>query len=137
MALFHKNKKLSDLPSSPKPDFDSDFDDDFPKYTSGLGNIDMDKPPMMSPMPKVSKIPIGNMSEEKKTPKQVFVKIEKYEEAMDHATSIKNKIKDIEKLFDDLRNLKRDEDENLEKWQDTLNQIKDKLSMIDKNLFEQ
>ena len=140
MSIFHKNKKLYDLPNSPRPDFDinhPDFDDDFPKYTPSLGmfdNIKDQKRPNISQMPGLS---MPKAEEEKKQPKQIFVKIEKYEEAMDYVTSIRGKIKDVEKLFDEMRNLKKEEDDTLEQWQETLNQIKEKLSMVDKNLFDQ
>ena len=137
MALFKQNKKISDLPAPPTPDFQMskpDFEDDFPKYTPSIGSFnDMDKKrvPAMNSMPK--KIAVDN---DNKVSGPIFIKIDKYEEAIDHINSIKDKIKEIEDMVENLRKIKRDEDNALDEWKNNLNEIKEKLMIVDRNLFE-
>jgi hypothetical protein len=136
MALFKQDKKLSDIPAPPKADFPiskPNFDDDFPRYTPSIGDFNMEekrKFPVV--MPKKMVMPESN--EKKSGP--IFIKIDKYEEAIDNINSVKDKIREIESLIDNLRKLKKEEDNSLDEWKSSLNQIKEKLLIVDKNLFE-
>src|SRR3989344_4583560 len=131
MALF-KNKKIPDLPEAPKPDFQiskPDFDEDFPTYMPTIGNFnDMKSKKPSMPAPK--KI----LSENSRFSGPVFIKIEKYEEALDHIHSVKNKVMEIEDLVDKLKRIKNEEDNALEQWKQSLNQVKEKLAYIDQSL---
>ena len=136
MALF-KNKKGSDLQAPPAPDFDiskPDFEDDFPKYTPTIGSFnDVEKrKPFISQMPK--KMAMEDSMEKKTGP--VFIKIDKYDEAVDHINSIKDKVNEIENVIENLKKIKREEDNALDEWKSSLNEIKEKLMMIDRSLFE-
>ncbi|MEK6841363.1 MAG: hypothetical protein AABX45_02100, partial [Nanoarchaeota archaeon] len=57
MALFKQNKRISDLPAPPTPDFQiskPNFEEDFPKYTptiSDFGNLNEKRKPLTSLMP--------------------------------------------------------------------------------------
>lgn len=136
MALF-KNKKFQDLQAPPAPDFDiskPNFEDDFPKYTPTIDGFDDvgKRKPLVSPMPK--KMTMEENTEKKTGP--IFIKIDKYDEAVDHINSIKDKINEIESIVENLKKMKRDEDNALDEWKSSLNEIKEKLMMIDKSLFE-
>jgi|SRR3989344_1971355 len=136
MALF-KNKKIPDLPEAPKPDFQiskPDFDEDFPNYIPTIGGFnDMkSKKPSMNPAPKKM---LGEDSGSRFSG-PVFIKIEKYEEALDHIHSVKSKVMEIEDLVDKLKRIKHEEDSALEQWKQSLNQVKEKLAYIDQSLFE-
>ncbi len=140
MALFKQNKTISDLPGPMKTDFEMskpDFDDDFPKYTPTIGNFESTKDQKKSPMPFMpKKIMIGENMQNKKANRPIFIKIDKYEEAIDHISSVKDKVKEIEQIVDSLRKIKKEEDQALDEWKENLNQIKEKLLIVDKNLFQ-
>jgi len=137
MALFKQNKTISDLPGPMRTDFEMskpDFDDDFPRYTPAIGNFESTKDQKKSPMPFMPKKIM--MDEGKKTNRPIFIKIDKYEEAIDHISSVKDKVKEIEQIVENLKKIKKEEDQALDEWKDSLNQIKEKLSIVDKNLFQ-
>ena len=68
--------------------------------------------------------------------KPIFVKIEKYKTALDLIDQIKSKISEAEKVLADVEALKANEDKELENWKSELQEIKEKLLSVDKNLFE-
>ena len=68
--------------------------------------------------------------------KAIFVKVEKYKEAIDTLEIIKEKLKTAQAVLNELRELKRKEEAELEEWQGTINNIKEKLTLVDNNLFE-
>jgi predicted ribosome quality control (RQC) complex YloA/Tae2 family protein len=138
MALFKQNKRLSDLPAPPVPDFQiskPNFEEDFPKYTptiSEFNNINEKRKPLTGLMPKKM---ISEETQDKKT-EPIFIKIDRYEEALDYINSVRDKIKEIEDMIENLKKIKRDEDQALDEWKENLNQIKEKLMIVDRNLFE-
>ena len=68
--------------------------------------------------------------------KPLFVKIEKYDEAVNNIEVIKNKLKDAQKILDSLQEIKKEEDHALQSWHSDLNVIKEKVGYIDQILFE-
>ncbi len=68
--------------------------------------------------------------------KAIFVKVEKYKEAIDTLEIIKEKLKTAQVVLNELRELKNKEEAELEEWQNTINDIKGKLTLVDNNLFE-
>ncbi|MEK6856402.1 MAG: hypothetical protein AABX49_00145 [Nanoarchaeota archaeon] len=68
--------------------------------------------------------------------KAIFVKVEKYKEAIDTLEIIKEKLKTAQAVLNELRELKNKEEAELEEWQNTINDIKSKLTLVDNNLFE-
>ena len=138
MALFKDKKQLDDIPvpkkttfpDFPKPDFNEDEEEELPSYKPSFSEDfsslkELKKPMRLTEMPRA-----------KETNKPFFIKIDKYEEAMANLNSIKVKIEEVESIINSLRQIKREEDSELEKWQNSLNSIKDKLIMIDQTLFE-
>ena len=73
---------------------------------------------------------------EKREEKPVFVKIDKYRESMKSLDSIKSKLEEADNLLKTLTKLRQDEERELEDWQNTLNEIRQKLLKMDKDLFE-
>ena len=71
-----------------------------------------------------------------KEEKPVFVKIDKYRDALRMIEDIKSKIEGAEKSISELESIKNSEQRNIESWKSDLNEIKSKLLDIDKNLFE-
>jgi len=146
MAMFKREKKL-DLPSPPDKFSDiskPDFEEDFPKYNQTI-NFDEDK---IEEKPSVSNInmpsSLGSMPssftaqrmEEHYEKKPLFIKVDKYEEAIHVLNSVKDKLNEASNILNELRQIRRDEDSQLEGWTDHLNMVKEKLTDIDKILFE-
>lgn len=68
--------------------------------------------------------------------KTLFVKIERYKEAMHDIHNLKLKMAEAEKILANLEEIKAEEDSKLSRWNSELQSIKEKLLSIDKNLFE-
>lgn len=129
MGLFKKRKEEVKQKIKP-PMFPGLPEHDFPTYEptfpSSLDNIkravqdfDHEERPLAVPEEKA-----------------IFVKVEKYKEAIDTLEIIKEKLKTAQAVLNELRELKRKEEAELEEWQSTINDIKEKLTLVDNNLFE-
>lgn len=68
--------------------------------------------------------------------KPLFVQIEKYKDVLHTLDAIRLKLKDAEELLRTFEHIKLEEDEKLEAWKRDLQNVKDKLLSIDKDLFE-
>lgn len=68
--------------------------------------------------------------------KPLFVKIEKYKEIMHMIDAINSKLNDAENLLHELEKVRNDEQEKLEAWKRDLENVKEKLLSVDKDLFE-
>ena len=129
MALFKKRK--DDIKQKIKPPMfpglpEHNFPTYEPTFPSSLDNIkravqdfDYEERPLAIPEEKA-----------------IFVKVEKYKEAIDTLEIIKEKLKTAQAVLNELRELKRKEEAELEEWQGTINNIKEKLTLVDNNLFE-
>ena len=129
MALFKKKK--DDIKQRIKPPMfpglpEHNFPTYEPTFPSSLDNIkravqdfDYEERPRVVPEEKA-----------------IFVKVEKYKEAIDTLEIIKEKLKTAQAVLNELKELKRKEEAELEEWQSSINDIKEKLTLIDNNLFE-
>ncbi|MCG2717515.1 MAG: hypothetical protein L6408_01600 [Nanoarchaeota archaeon] len=66
----------------------------------------------------------------------LFVKIERYRNALAKMEHIKDKIMEAERVLANLDEMKRQEDQEITKWHQDLSLIKNKLLSVDKGLFE-
>ena len=66
----------------------------------------------------------------------LFVKIDRYKEAVSKMENIKDTIIEAEKILKKLEEMKRKEDEELIRWHQDLEIIKNKILSVDKNIFE-
>ena len=107
------DRKISDLPSR--------FDD--------LGDINIPDTKIEEPLHKRS---ISSVSEGK----PLFVKIDNYKDAIHIIDSLKVKLEDAEEVLKAFEDIKLQEDEKLQSWKKDLQNMKDKLASIDKDLFE-
>ncbi len=131
MGLFSKKKKkkLRELPLLPeeKP---AEASKEFPVYEPQLSRIEHElgpKPPTL-PIEKPKTI----FTEEK----PIYIKIDKYKSAIKTLEEIKSKLIEAEKILNNLRKLKNEENEEFENWRSDIEEIKEKLLSVDKNLFE-
>ena len=147
MALFkkRKEKELSELPSlSEMPAFP-----EFPgKEERKIGELPVPVLPSLSKpfdfeqikmpsMPAMKPITV-DISEEKgmnRLKEPIFVKIEKYREALTNLETIKRKLKETSSLLEKIRETRAREEEELELWSQEIDSIKEKIGLIDKKIF--
>lgn len=65
----------------------------------------------------------------------VFIRIDKFEEALKTFDKTKKEIIEIEKVLHDIAQVREDEDKELEQWQDNIVKIKDQIDKVDKDIF--
>ncbi|MAG20245.1 hypothetical protein CL618_02325 [archaeon] len=123
MLFPKREKKLPELPPLPQLE-----EPEFPKYES------------RAPLPKLPKLPPlrtqPQMRESRNLDEPVFVKIDKYKNAVSSLSDIQSKVKEAEAAMKKLNELKELEDREMTHWHETVESIKDKLLSIDKKLFE-
>jgi hypothetical protein len=67
----------------------------------------------------------------------LFVKIDKYQEAIRTLNLIKEGLMNTEHILGKLQQIKSQEDNEIQQWHEQIKRIKQKVLFIDKNLFEQ
>ena len=65
----------------------------------------------------------------------LFIKIDKFQEAVEKFEEIKKKVKDIEESLGKIKDIKENEDSELKAWEEEIRLIKDKVANIDNTLF--
>ncbi|MBU2634086.1 MAG: hypothetical protein KJ674_02470 [Nanoarchaeota archaeon] len=68
--------------------------------------------------------------------KPLFVRIEKYHEAMNDLKKIREKLREAEKVLENVMEIKKEEDKELNMWHEDIIELKDKMNRIDHVLFE-
>lgn len=81
------------------------------------------------PMQRLPKI------EREKTTNPVFVRIDKYQEAVHAFQEIKSQLNEIENYLREVRSLKQREESELANWESQIESIKARLSQIDQGVF--
>lgn len=162
MKLFSKKREEAkpELPPLKFPEFPKE-ETKVPSYESGISaseaaslkeaiqprlEIPIRKPIMRPPVsqppfmerPRVEERRYEEPEEKgiQKRGQTLFVKIERYKEAVAKMDHIKEKIIEAEKVLSKLDEMKRQEDEELIRWHQDLETIKTKILSVDKNLFE-
>lgn len=147
---------MASMPNLPEfPSLEEDDVTEFPKYEPSVADIKKEVSkssdedlsiPMRNQdftgkkmaavvMPEASKqsnVPSKVIGEEK----SLFVKIDNYKQALHTLEALKAKIEDAEEVIRAFEDIKIQEDEKLESWKKDLQNMKDKLLSIDKELFE-
>jgi hypothetical protein len=91
-------------------------------------NISRFSPP---PSSNASSIPpTRNFSKE-----PLFIKIDKFQDAIEKFDEVKKKVLDIEESLKKLNDIKIKEDEELRAWENEIRTIKEKVASIDNSLF--
>lgn len=68
--------------------------------------------------------------------KNVFIKIEEYNDILDLITLINEKVKEAKLVLGKINDLKNQEDNELSAWKTSLDEVERKLKYIDQSLFE-
>lgn len=66
----------------------------------------------------------------------VFVKIDEYKDILDIVDLIKQKVEEGKEIISEINQLRNQEDEEFEAWNQELIDIEKKIDFIDRNLFE-
>ena len=153
MALFKKNKgakelRLPDLPSASFPELPREESEQMPSLPSmpQMRPIQrMPSFPQLSPMPSMSQeetpllkpmtMEINEESSMKMGKGPVFVKLEKFKDAMANFELVKKKINESSMLLDSIKETRAKEEEELNAWTNELNTLKEKISQIDRKIF--
>ena len=149
MALFKKRKdrELSELPNLPEmPAFPElpkeEKKEEFSKFTlPTLPSLPVSKPmdfeQIMMPVMKPMTMEISEEKDDRiaRLREPIFVKIEKYRDALASLETIKKKLRETSNLLEKIKETRAKEEEELILWADEINSIKDKIEAIDKKLF--
>ncbi|MBS3156755.1 hypothetical protein J4442_01105 [Candidatus Woesearchaeota archaeon] len=134
MGLFGKKKedfrdrvRPPTFPGLSEPSFPS-YEPSFPSSSDDIKQAVTR--PLFPEGRSFSKMP--HLEEEK----AIFVQIDKYKEAIDTLEMIKEKLKTSQSILNELNELKKQEDAEFSEWQSNIEEIKEKLSVVDNNLFE-
>ena len=87
--------------------------------------------PKLMPTPQMS-IPKLEIS---KVREPIFIKIDKFRDAMANFELVKKKLNETSSLLDQIREARAKEEDELSEWSEELNLIKQKISSIDKKIF--
>ncbi len=106
---------------------------DADEFDSGM----MQKPLRDIPMSREMEVPYGFKEAAKmvKKAEPVFVRIDKFEKALETFEKTKEKIMEIEKMLKEIRRLKEKEEEELNGWQRDIQATKEQIERVDKELF--
>ncbi|MBS3131432.1 hypothetical protein J4212_03295 [Candidatus Woesearchaeota archaeon] len=73
---------------------------------------------------------------ERKGEAPVFVKVEDYKDVIDIIELLRSKINEAKETLGNLKEMKNQEDSELERWNATLHEIERKIDNIDKTLLD-
>jgi hypothetical protein len=66
----------------------------------------------------------------------IFVKVEDYRDVLDMIDLLKQKIHDANGIINNIRQIKAKEDNEIETWQTSLEEVESRVAAIDKTLAE-
>ncbi len=166
MGLFSKKKevKKEQVQTSSEvniPEFPTVPEDEFPEFPSyeptisdiksGVEGTPSFEPqkfeiPAREKKPAEKRMPAADMEfapREEPEPRgfpengrPLFVQIDRYKEVMHSVDAVKSKLDDLDKLLSEFERLKEEEDGKIEDWKKDLQNIKNKLLSVDRELFE-
>jgi len=152
MAFFKKKEarelKLPELPSSEFPELPSEESQESPQQLRGLPQL-----PMLSQFPQLPSLPqmqaertekevpfirpmtmeIGEERRSREGP--IFIKIDKFKEAMANFELVKKKLHESSSLLEKIKETREKEEEELNQWSAELSVLKDKIGSIDRKIF--
>ena len=163
--LFEENEisgpeipELPEFETSPLPDLPSSQNQIRQAISPRINNQEMQKskfaplpPPrkyesIAMPKPNIITKPLPLQSKQTKpyqkqtfSPRKtesIYVKLDKFETSLQALEEIRDKMGDIEKLLEKTREIKAQEEKELEEWERELNIIKSRLDSIDKTVFK-
>lgn len=141
-----KIAKLSQLPSFPNNQLGNKFSQDSIKdAVTGKKEVEGDADDfamrnemqmMQNPSVKEEK-DFYSMQEHRRTQEvePLFIRIDNFEDSAQAFDESKKQILEMERLFNDLKSVKENEEREIKTFEEEIKQIKEKLDKIDKNIF--
>jgi len=129
MPLFKKKKNTERIKPPTFPGFSQH---EFPSYEPGLSEPETIKEAVQRPYVITERENRPFLPEEK----AIFVQIDKYKQAIDTLEVIKEKLRTSQAILTELNELKKQEEAELTEWQNSIQEIKERLNIVDNNLFE-
>lgn len=109
-----------------------DFDEDLPTKKSFTQEI-----APFQPVTRRKEIPRGfeeAASRVRKT-EPIFIRLDKFEESLHTFKKVKEKVTEIEKMLQQTKRVKEEEEKELEYWETEIQKIKEQVEEIDKEIF--
>ncbi|MEX0920467.1 MAG: hypothetical protein WDZ69_02695 [Candidatus Pacearchaeota archaeon] len=72
---------------------------------------------------------------EKRTAEPVFIRIDKFEEALDIFNESKKKISEIERVLEEIKKVREKEEKELQSWETEVKSMKEDIEKVDKDVF--
>ncbi len=85
----------------------------------------------IAPKQKQVKIPVKREIVVKETVKPMFVSVEDYNKINDHLSKLRSRLKEAEETVDKLEELKKEQEEALDSWMQSLEDIERKITKVD------
>jgi hypothetical protein len=88
-------------------------------------------------IPSLEKIPreFKEAAKKVKEAEPIFIRIDKFEESLQIFKKIKKQISEIEKMLTDIKQIKEEEEKELETWEENIKIAKNQIEKIDKDIF--
>ncbi len=124
LPLLKASDSLPGVPSLPElPTIE------FPRKNS----LSPQSPPRLSIPKRIAELTEKKVEMGRKEP--VFVKIDRFKDAMSSFETIKKKLNETSSLLEKIKEGRKEEEEELNRWTEELESIKNKISVIDKKIF--
>ena len=138
MAFFSKKKEVA----KELPRFESPLFPEMPREKSELPELPKlpelyTMPSEMRVQPRAFTMEVSEAKGISRLKEPIFVKIDKFRDALSNLELIKKKLHESSELLDKIKTIRSNEEEELEKWSQELNIIKEKVDMIDRKLFSE
>lgn len=143
MAFFRRKKE--EKPSMPEipplPEFKKGKESEAIKEAVGEEDEEFEIPERKPAVPKMSEMQEGvrkmPMRSAPAEGRAIFVKIDKYEDALEKINEIREKLDEAENLLQNISELRQKEEEELNSWQKEIEEIKNMLMTVDQDIFEE
>lgn len=138
------------VPTAPHPEIPAVSE--MPKPTDSMNSSE--KMPSIADLPPIPTMPKSSEQPKPNTPildgpnlqtlqpkpslnEPIFVRLDKFQTSQKHLDSIKEKIAKVEITLKKIEEIKTKEEAELRGWMEDINQVKMKISEIDKDIFDQ
>jgi hypothetical protein len=146
-----ESRKLHQLPSFPSNSFGTKFSQDtikeavtgkkegFEADADEFGDEDeirMMREPLKKPLTEEIGDEISERFErERNVAEPVFIRVDRFEEALKVFGQTKRKISEIERILGDIKKLKEKEDKELQSWENEVRPMRGQIEKIDRDIF--
>jgi len=143
IAEFQKytEEKLPQLPSFPNGDLGNRFSQNTIKEAiTGKKEEEVQAEEMEEEIPMMRKPLIQEESKNyfertQSSSEPIFIRIDRFEEGSKSFEEVRKKVADIEKMLTGIKQIKEEEEKELESWTNEVIKIKEKMEKVDDNIF--